>query len=174
LLVTAGILNDVLIVAGEAAWIGVVATLVTDLWQRLLQATAGVPPAPWKFVGRWVVGMSRGVFVNPTIAATPPAPGEDAIGWAFHYAVGVVYAALYALILRWMGSGPSLLVALGLALALLVAPWFVMQPALGLGFLATKAPRPFVTRTLSVSNHAIFGAGLYLGAVASPFSSLWP
>jgi hypothetical protein len=51
------------------------------------------------------------------------------------------------------------------AIALLVAPWFVMQPALGLGFFATKTPHPNVTRIINVSVHAAFGFGLYLGAI---------
>jgi hypothetical protein len=40
------------------------------------------------------------------------------------------------------------------AIALLVVPWFVMQPALGLGFFAARTPRPSVTRIISISGHA--------------------
>ena len=52
------------------------------------------------------------------------------------------------------------------ALVLLVAPWFVMQPALGLGFMAARTPKPLAFRAINVSGHAVFGIGLYLGAVA--------
>ena len=59
--------------------------------------------------------------------------------WGFHYVVGIAYAALYLAISRLvLGSGPTLISALVFAIALLVVPWFVMQPALGLGFFAAE------------------------------------
>jgi hypothetical protein len=155
--------------AAGAIWAGVAATLATDLWQRLLQAAAGLPAPPWGLVGRWVAWMPRGVFAHRSIAATPPVRGERALGWAFHYAVGVVYAALYLGLMRWLNVAPTLPSALVFSLALLVAPWLVMQPALGLGLFASKAPRPNVARAVSVSAHAVFGLGLYVGLLASPF-----
>jgi hypothetical protein len=151
----------------EILVIGIVATLATDLWQGLLQAIAGVPPANWGLVGRWVAWIPRGVFVHRPITATPSVRGEVAIGWTFHYAVGVAYAALYLVIMRLgLESGPTLISALAFALALLVAPWFIMQPALGLRFFAARAPNPPAIRVINISVHAAFGLGLYLGAIA--------
>jgi hypothetical protein len=150
----------------EVTVIGTVATLATDLWSRLLQAIAGVPAPNWGLVGRWVAWFPRGVLVHRPITATPAVSGEVAIGWAFHYAVGIAYAALYLAIMRGgLDSSPTLVSALVFALALLVAPWFVMQPALGLGFIAARAPHPVAVRAVNVSVHAVFGLGLYLGAV---------
>ena len=150
----------------EALLVGIIATLATDLWLGLLQII-GVPPANWALVGRWVAWMPRGVFVHRPIAATPSIRGELAIGWGFHYVVGIAYAALYLAITRLvLASGPTLISALVFAMALLVVPWLVMQPALGLGFFAAKTPHPNVTRIISISGHAAFGAGLYLGAVS--------
>ncbi len=147
---------------------GIVATLTTDLWQQLLRAVAGVPPADFGLVGRWVAWFPRGVFIHRPITATPPVRGERAIGWAFHYVVGVGYAALYYAIAKVMlGSGPTLLSALVFALVLLVAPWFIMQPALGLGVMACRVPQRAAIRAVNVSAHASFGAGLYLGAIAA-------
>ena len=144
----------------EALVVGIIATLATDLWQRLLQI-AGVPPANWALVGRWVAWMPRGVFVHRTITATPSIRGELAIGWGFHYVVGIAYAAVYLAITRLvLASGPTLVSALVFAIALLVAPWFVMRPALGLGFFAAKTPHPNVTRIINISVHAAFGFGL--------------
>jgi Protein of unknown function (DUF2938) len=152
----------------EALVVGIIATLATDLWQRLLQVV-GVPPANWALVGRWLAWMPRGVFVHRPIAATPSIRGELAIGWGFHYVVGIAYAALYLAITRLLASGPTLISALVFAIALLVAPWFVMQPALGLGFLAARTPHPSVARIISISGHAAFGVGLYLGAISISF-----
>ena len=153
----------------EALVVGTIATLATDLWLWLLQIV-GVPPANWALVGRWVAWMPRGVFVHRPIAATPSIRGELAIGWGFHYAVGIAYAALYLAISRLvLGSGPTLISALVFAIALLVVPWFVMQPALGLGFFAARTPHPSVTRIISISGHAAFGVGLHLGSISTSF-----
>jgi hypothetical protein len=114
----------------EALVVGIIATFATDLWQRLLQAIAVLPPANWRLVGRWVACFPRGNFVHRPITATPSVRGKVAIGWAFHYAVGIVYAALYLAIMRLgFGSGPTLISALAFAIAMPVAPWFVMQPS---------------------------------------------
>ena len=151
---------------------GIVATLATDLWQRLLHTIVGLPRTNWGLVGRWVAWFPRGVFVHRSITATAPVRGEDAIGWAFHYLVGIGNAALYFAIVRLgLVSGPTIVSALVFALALLVAPWFVMQPALGLGVMAARMPNPAATRAINVSVHLAFGIGLYLGAIA-PFAGL--
>jgi len=135
----------------EIIVIGIVATLVTDVWQRLLQAIAGVPAARWGLIGRWVAGFPRGVFVHQSIAAAKSVRGELALGWAFHYAIGIAWAALYVAIMRFgLGSGPTLISAVAVSLALLVAPWFVMQPALGMGFMASRMPKPAAARAMSV------------------------
>jgi len=63
-------------------------------------------------------------------------------------------------------SGPTFISAVAFAIVLLVAPWFVMQPALGLGFMASRTPHPAVTRAINVSVNSVFGIGLYLGALA--------
>src|SRR5713101_4813320 len=34
--------------------VGIVETLATDLWQRLLQVLFGLPPANWGLIGRWL------------------------------------------------------------------------------------------------------------------------
>ena len=155
-------------VAIEALVVGIIATLATDLWLWLPQIV-GVPPANWALVGRWVAWMPRGVFVH-RIAATPSIRGELVIGWGFHYAVGIAYAVLYLAISRLvLASGPTLISTLVFAIALLVVPWFVMQPALGLGFFAAKTPHPNVTRIISISGHAAFGVGLYLGSISTSF-----
>jgi len=151
---------------GRSILIGVIATLTGDLWQSLLPVVAGLPPANWGLIGRWVAWMRRGKFTHHPITATPAVRGEVAIGWMFHYAVGIFYAALYLLIVRQgLGYEPTLISALAFALILLAAPWFVMQPALGQGFMAARTPKPAVARAISISVHACFGVGLYLGAL---------
>src|SRR6266436_6417912 len=93
-------LNAIQTAVIEIIVMGIVATLATDFWQRILQAMAGFPPANWGLIGRWVAWFPRGVFVHRPIAGTPKVRGEVAIGWAFHYAVGICYAAFYLAIMK--------------------------------------------------------------------------
>ena len=61
---------------------------------------------------------------------------------------------------------PALLPALALGAATVVAPLFVMQPAMGAGFAASRTPAPLKNCLRSLFNHTVFGAGLYAAAAA--------
>lgn len=152
----------------KAALIGVIATILADLWQQLLKRGAGLPIANWRLIGRWVAGMPRGRFVHRSIAAAAPVAGESAIGWIFHYLVGIAYADLYLAIVRlWPGVGPGLFGALVFGLATLGAPWFVMQPALGFGAMARRLPNWRAMTAVTASTHLMFGLGLNAGVLAA-------
>jgi hypothetical protein len=149
-----------------AILLGVGATAVLDLWAALLTRVFAVSPPNYAMVGRWIGHFPKGRFVHDSIAKAPPVPGEFALGWAAHYAIGVVFAALLLAIfgLDWARQ-PTPLPALTVGLATVVAPFFVMQPAMGLGFAASKTPNPNVARLRSIVTHAAFGVGLYVSAL---------
>ena len=65
----------------------------------------------------------------------------------------------------WL-QAPTLWPALAFGVGTVAVPLFVMQPAMGLGFAARKTPAPLRNCARSLTNHAVFGAGLYLAAVA--------
>jgi hypothetical protein len=44
------------------------------------------------------------------------------------------------------------------------APFFVMQPAFGLGIAASKTPNPTQARLHNLLTHTVYGFGLYLSA----------
>lgn len=146
--------------------IGVLATGLIDLWQQFLTRAIGLPSANWRLIGRWVAGMSRGVLVHPSIATADGVRGEAAIGWTFHYLVGVVYAGLYlAIVGPWPEAEPNLGSALAFGAITLAAPWFVMQPALGFGVMAKRVPNRLAVSVVTVSTHLMFGCGLYAGVL---------
>lgn len=132
----------------------------------MLKAIFGMPSRSWALVGRWVGHWPRGQFVHASIASAAPVRGELALGWAFHYFVGMLHGVLLVAILgvNWVRH-PTLWPALLIGLGLLVAPFFVMDPALGGGIAASKSPNPTVSRIRSVINHTIFGTGMYLSAL---------
>ena len=67
--------------------------------------------------------------------------------------------------LDWVRS-PTLWPALLVGVGTIVAPWFVMQPAMGAGIAGSRTPSPRATRLRNLGTHAVYGVGLYLSAVA--------
>lgn len=134
---------DLMEILLRAALVGIGGTLVLDLYAYILQRLFGVPGTNWKMVGRWIGHMPKGEFVQPAIGQVKPVPGEHALGWVFHYAIGITYGLLIVAI--W-GAGwlrqPGIAAPLILALVLLILPFFVMMPGLGLGVAGSRTPGP--------------------------------
>jgi hypothetical protein len=160
-------MNATLEFAVRAVLIGAGATLVMDLWALLLKQI-GIPSLNFAHLGRWILHLPKGKWVHESIAKAAPVRGELIVGWCAHYSIGLGFAALLLATfgLRWARS-PSLLPALGIGVATVVAPLFVLQPALGAGIASSKTPRPLFNSMKSVVTHGVFGLGLYLAALAT-------
>jgi hypothetical protein len=148
----------------NVALIGIGATVVMDVWLTFLKRI-GVQTLDFAFIGRWVGHLFLGRFVHASIKKAQPIPGELMLGWFTHYAIGIAFAGLLVSIygIGWTSS-PSLLPAVWVGMSTVVAPLFVMQPAMGSGFAASKTPTPLKNCIRSVINHTVFGLGLYLSA----------
>ncbi len=147
---------------------GVVATVAIDLWLAVLDKGFKLPVTNWAMVGRWVGHLPGGKLIHSPIESSVEIRHEHALGWAFHYVTGIVYAFLYlAIVLSFIEGEPTLLSAMLFGLITVVVPWFVLQPGLGLGYFARLTPKPNVIRVMSLSVHAIFGVSLYIGWVFS-------
>jgi DUF2938 family protein len=158
--------------AGSALFIGTGATLATDLWTIARRRLFGTPLADYALVGRWFAHMARGRFHHARIAAAPPVPGERAIGWSAHYLIGIAFAGVLLAIcgLAWARQ-PTLAPALALGIATVAAPFLLMQPGMGAGIAASRAPRPNAARVQSLVTHAVFGLGLYAAGLVLNFLS---
>lgn len=157
---------DGLTLASETALIGVGATLVLDLWTLFLSVAFGVPATNYAMVGRWIGNFPRGRWAHASIANAPPVAGEHALGWIAHYVIGILYAGLLVLLggTAWL-QAPTLLLALGVGVATVGAPFFLMQPAMGFGFASSRVSKPGAARLRSLAAHTVFGLGLYLTAL---------
>jgi Protein of unknown function (DUF2938) len=151
---------------GQIALVGIGATAAMDVWLLLL-ARLGVPTTSFAMVGRWVGHFARGQFTHAVISKAAPVPYELSLGWLTHYVIGIAYAALLVAAqgTAWLDQ-PTPLPAVAVGMVTVAAPWFVMQPAMGSGFLASKTPAPLKNCLRNLSNHTVFGAGLYLAAAA--------
>lgn len=146
--------------------IGVGATAILDLWALLL-SKFGISSLNFCMVGRWLCFMRYGKWQHLAINKAAAQPNECAIGWFSHYLIGIIFALIFLLLMsgNWLAA-PSVIPALLFGLLSVVIPFFIMQPALGLGIAAAKTPKPMVARLKSALSHAIFGVGLYLTALA--------
>lgn len=157
-------MNPLLQDIARIALVGIGATAVMDLWLALLRRL-GVPTLNFAFIGRWAGHLARGRWRHDAIAKTPSIRSETAIGWLVHYAVGIAFAGVMAGVggMAWMRA-PTLLPALAVGVGTVIAPLFVMQPAMGAGIASSRTPAPVRNCLRSLVNHAVFGGGLYLAA----------
>lgn len=151
--------------ASNAVLIGVGGTAVMDLWMLFMKYGFGVPPIDYARIGRWLGHFPSGRFVHANIDETERVVGEAALGWSVHYAFGVAMGALLIATcgLAW-ARNPTVTPPLALGLLTIVIPFFVVQPAFGMGFAASKAPNAKFARLRSLMTHVAFGIGLYLTA----------
>ncbi len=145
--------------------VGGSATLFMDVVAWLRARLLGQRGLDWALVGRWLGHLARGQLVLPSPQTASPVPFERALGWSFHYGVGVGLAALLWWLLPEEGlDQPPLLLIVGFGLATVLLPMLTLQPGLGMGLAARKAPQPWLARGRSLQTHLIFGVGLYFGA----------
>ncbi len=112
--------------------------------------------------GRWVGHLPRGRLAHDDIALAEPIPNERTIGWVFHYAVGILFAAVLVAIwgFGWVRNptfGPALIVGL----VTVGCGWFILQPGMGAGIAASKKPNANRIRLMNILGHVVFAIGLY-------------
>jgi hypothetical protein len=152
--------------AARVVLVGAGATAIMDAWLLLLKRL-NVPVLDFALLGRWLGHGVQGRWTHVAIGRATPIRGERALGWSLHYAIGIAFAAL---LLALVGSGwarePRLLPALAVGVATAAAPLLLLQPALGAGIASSRTPTPLKNCVRTLANHAVFGVGLYVAAVA--------
>ena len=157
----------------RATLVGVGGTLVLDLYALMVSCVLGVPATNWATLGRWLGNMAHGQFVQVGMNEAAPVKGELAVGWIAHYTIGIGYGLLLVGLWGevWL-ERPTLLPPMIVAWMLLVAPYLIMMPGMGMGIAGSRMPRPNVTRLKSVMGHSVFGLGMY--ATAWLLATYWP
>lgn len=143
--------------------IGIGATLTFDLWGLILKYAFKIAPSNFCLVGRWILYMPKGIFRHSNINAVPKKSAECTVGWVVHYVTGIIFAIVFLALtgMDWLYH-PTLIPALIFGIVTVSMPFFIMQPAFGLGVAASKSQNPMQARLRSLMNHAVFGIGLYL------------
>lgn len=150
----------------QGAAMGLGATALMDIWAKLISHLPGQRPVNWSPVGRWVWHLQTGRVFHEDIGASEPFASESALGWAFHYLVGIVYGIAFAGLAgdAWLRE-PTFLPAWIFGIATVAAGWFLLQPGLGLGWAASRLANRWTVRALNLAGHTVFALGLYGVAV---------
>ena len=145
--------------------LGAGATAAMDLWGLARRPLLGWPVPDYSQVGRWVGHMRHGQFRHTAISTAPPIAGERALGWVVHYLTGIVFAWLLVLLAGrdWLLS-PGWEAPLAVGIGSLIAPFLLMQPAMGAGIAAHRTANPTRARIQSLISHTVFGMALYATA----------
>lgn len=152
--------------------IGAGATVVMDIWAAVIRQF-GIPSLNFAFLGRWIGHIPSGRWFHESIAKAAPIRGELLLGWLAHYSIGITFAGvlLATFGLKWARS-PTVAPALFIGIVTVIAPLFILQPALGAGILSSNTPTPIFNSLKSVVTHTVFGLGLFLAARAA--ASIFP
>jgi hypothetical protein len=159
-------MTDGLDLIARGVVMGVAGSALMDVWSAALRRF-GIATLDYRLLGRWIGHIPTGRLVHERIGSSPPIRAERALGWFAHYTIGVAFAFLLLAIwgAPWLES-PTIVPAIAVGLGTIVAPWFVMQPAMGAGFAGAKSPDPAATRMRNLGTHTVYGVGMYAAAVA--------
>jgi hypothetical protein len=156
-------MNNLILYNLSPFMIGIGATLVFDLWGLFLKHAFKIAPSNFCLVGRWLGYMPEGIFKHSNIGSMPQKSAECTVGWLAHYITGVLFVIVFVAITGndWL-QNPTPIPAMVFGLVTVTMPFFIMQPAFGLGVAGSKTLNPLQTRLRSQMNHTGFGFGLYL------------
>ena len=156
-------MNNTILYFLNSIFIGIGATLTFDLWGIFLKRAFRIAPSNFCLVGRWILYMPEGIFRHSNIGSVQQKRAECIVGWITHYMIGIMFATMFVAFAgdEWL-QHPRLIPAIAFGVVTVLAPLFIMQPALGLGVAASKTPNPRQARVRSLMNHVVFGFGLYI------------
>ena len=159
-------MNAIVLYTINTIFMGLGATLTFDLWALFLKYAFRITPSNFCLVGRWIRYLPEGIVRHSNIGTAPQKSRECLVGWIAHYMTGLTFAIV---LVAFVGSNwlqhPTLIPALIFGIVTVLAPFFIMQPAFGLGIAASKTSNPIQARVRSLMNHIVFGIGLYLFAL---------
>lgn len=159
-------MNDAIELLAHGAFIGAGGAALMDGWALVARRAFNVRGLDYALLGRWIGHFGKGRFVHARIASAHPVHRERPLGWAAHYGIGIAFALVLLAVwgVEWARS-PTIQPALIVGLVTTLAPWLVMQPAMGARIAASRTPDPRAARVRNLLTHTVYGVGLYASAV---------
>ena len=104
----------------------------------------------------------RPIFFNPQISSAIPIAHEVNIGWAFHYFIAVIWAAIFhILFVEYSLFELSYQNGVIFRAITTLAPLFIFMPFTGHGILARKTQTPYFTALILLARHSVFGLAIF-------------
>ena len=134
-------MNELVEILARAVVIGIGGAALMDAWALLARRAFNIQGLDYALLGRWIGHLPRGRFFHDRIAAAPSIPGERALGWAAHYAIGVAFAVPLVVLwgLDWADKLPHIAAAPELPTLLSVNCGSAVRVCVAAGELAADA-----------------------------------
>ena len=145
--------------------LGLGASLIMDGWAILRRGLTGAPILDYGWITRWIAGLPAGRLSLSPVQEPSLSALDRIMGWLLHYMIGAGFAVAFLMIIgtQWLTS-PTLTPALVFGGVTALAPFLILQPALGRGVFASRTPSPRSARIQTILTHLVFGLGLYVTA----------
>ena len=107
--------------------------------------------------------MSNAQLIANQLSQQPEAKHETPVGWIVHYIVGIGYAYVLFILVKFGILEPTVTHGFFFGVVSVVVPWLFFMPAMGNGILASKSPNPKEACASALMMHSLFGLSLGVG-----------
>lgn len=148
----------------ETVIMGIFSTVIMDTGFVFLKVTSIVKGSMEpQFLGRWILNMLNGQFVQENIRVATQMNIEKPVSLLIHYLTGIVLVAVFL----WLRENKKVIpgsIYMGLVFGwiTLILPWFILYPCIGFGFMGLDTPEGVSNIGYSIIYHSFFGLGLTL------------
>ena len=143
---------------------GIIATFLFDLFQISLFYAYKIKKSKWNIVGRYFLGLRKGMYFRYDILNEPLEKYELIIGYFIHYMIGSIFGLIYIIFNIILFKEPSFFLALTIGFLTVLGGWCVMMPyAYNKGFFGSRVENQKELLVQNLIAHFIFGIGLYGG-----------
>jgi hypothetical protein len=153
----------------EVVLMGIFSTIIMDLGFVFLKVTQIVKGSMEpQFLGRWILNMFNGQFVQENIQMATQMSIEKPVSILTHYLTGTVLVAVFLLMKEKIKAFPgSIYMGIVFGWITLILPWFFFYPCIGFGFMGLDTPEGSNNIVYSIIYHSFFGLGvtLWLGFI---------
>ncbi len=156
----------------EIILMGIFATIIMDIGYVFLVVTNIVQGSNEpQFLGRWILHMFDGEFIQENIRAAQEMKFEKPVSLLVHYLTGIFLSGVFLKLSRIRNFPRSIYMGLIFGWITLLFPWFLFYPFIGFGIMGLDTPEGINNIFYSIIYHSFFGLGItfWLGFVGKFF-----
>ena len=144
--------------------IGIVATLLFDLYQNSLFYAYNINKPKWYLIGRYFYGYKNKKYLTDDLENDTVIKNELIIGYIAHYIIGSIFGVICCILTTFFFIEEKLIVCIVLGFVTVLGNWcFLMPFAFNIGFFASKKDESLQIMVQNLLADFIFGIGLFIG-----------